>query len=414
MSLFEIAAISHPMSALDLPARISVPEGQLLARYDEAMLKPALLIADKVDLLSIRIDYTNTLKGSLFRLRNMHMRTLQGFWGLCHNPDSPEIAALGLSPSGLLNDEELVGLTRETLLNDLLSILDGKSVDNANQDRFLRKYLDYLARASEFEYDHYRAAADTDLKIAEERGLLSIRPWGLQVHPLYLDMPGAAEELYSSAFDQLSEKIAELDQSPLIDPTARIDLSQQLSHLRDQPRPGGSYGLVATKVAAHIPNLDELSIEEVLDLRDSLSDYLTGFRAEMAALSDDITSDADGAQADLAREIELRWVREIDPMLTEIRAQMAASGVFRQAINTITTDKGAITTAASSVVLATSSVAAGIAALLPAAATAAYPLIKAMRSAMEGREEARRNRLFFLYSAGEAVKRRARRTGFRR
>jgi hypothetical protein len=141
--------------------------------------------------------------------------------------------------------------------------------------------------------------------------------------------------------------------------------------------------------------LEDLSIVEVLDLREDLRDYLPHFRSEMVRLSEDVSA---METADIANEIDRRWHLDLAPVLEEIRRAVAKARYPRKLIDVVTSDAKSTASLAGSLALAAGSLAAGLGSLIPAVTAAAYPFVKARMLAEEEMEKARQNKLFFLYA----------------
>jgi len=204
--------------------------------------------------------------------------------------------------------------------------------------------------------------------------------------------------------EALATRISNPDGIPLIDPGVRrlMDLDNRKIANRPIPVPDGvqlDHGLITNVLVANLAGLQNLTIPEIIDVRESLSDYLPHFRKAMIDLARDI-SEMDGfPELDIAHEVNRRWDGEISPKLSEIKRTITKASYPRRILDSISTKKDVLASTASSLILATGSIAASISTLLPAVATASYPFIKALNETIKQRDEIRANELFFLYSA---------------
>jgi hypothetical protein len=75
----------------------------------------------------------------------------------------------------------------------------------------------------------------------------------------------------------------------------------------------------AATIERHMPNVADLSFEQVLDLREKLKDNLLWFRAEMAVLSEELEGEPSSPQ--FQAHVERLMEERIDPALASLRAQ---------------------------------------------------------------------------------------------
>jgi len=155
--------------------------------------------------------------------------------------------------------------------------------------------------------------------------------------------------------------------------------------------------------------MNELSIEEIIDLRESLSDYLPAFRAAMIELSGEVAKQTDTDLQSLASEIDFYWQRDLAPALQEISHEVSRARYPRKLLSAFASDKTALAGTASAVVLAAGSVFAGAGTLIPAAAAAAFPFVRALNDVLHSRDDVRANRLYFLYEVQKRIGQRTKR-----
>jgi hypothetical protein len=166
---------------------------------------------------------------------------------------------------------------------------------------------------------------------------------------------------------------------------------------------------VASAVTSSLPGMNELSIGEIIDLRESLSDYLPAFRAAMIELSGEVSRQTQPDLISLGSEIDLYWQRDIAPVLQEINHEVGKARYPRKLLSAFSSDKTALAGTASAVMLAAGSVFAGAGTLIPAAAAAAFPFVKALNDALHSRDDVRKNRLYFLYAVQKSIGQRSKR-----
>jgi hypothetical protein len=157
-------------------------------------------------------------------------------------------------------------------------------------------------------------------------------------------------------------------------------------------------------VVARLPGLSRLTVPEILDLRRDLEPYLAPFRAAMVTMADDISGRGAADTLELRYEVDRKWHSDIAPNLTEIEHSMRKTSYSRRLLTAVTKDKASLTGMASGVTLAVGTLAAGLAAVTPAAALGiGLPFVQALREMIEEREEIRRQQLYFLYRAKQRI-----------
>ncbi len=229
-----------------------------------------------------------------------------------------------------------------------------------------------------------------ELKLATERGILSIQSWAQDLPP-HERMFVAEHEFLEESLSGMIERLQDPSRVALLDPTLTTSYGRTLpvdDRLKVRP------SLIANAIISRLVGLDDLPMIEVLDLRNDLKDYLPYFRSEMIKLSEEIV-EIESEQ--LAVELDLRWHRDLAPIMEEIRREVAAARYPRRLLDAVTSDRGAMAATAGALAIAAGGLVVGLGALIPALAVAAYPFLKAKTSSSELMEKARMHKLFFLY-----------------
>lgn len=104
------------------------------------------------------------------------------------------------------------------------------------------------------------------------------------------------------------------------------------------------------------------------------------------------------SSSEVADIIERRWHRDVSPVLEEIRREVAAARYPRRLLDAVTSDPTAMASSAGALTLAAGGLAFSLSAFVPAVAAAALPLLKARADRNQRLDQARTNRLFFLYA----------------
>ena len=368
-----------------------------LTDYDVNLVKPALLFADKVNLVSYRIDLQAQVVSDAFQNTGMPIRYIYAYASLTRWNDEKELERLGMSPNMLCSREDA-----EALFENRMDYLE-----------FAQKYNDQIKERQRLVAQILRARRDSlvsdELDMAINRKLLECSAWHLDMpSPYQLSWTQVQKSFGAGAVAGLLERLGTATGVPLLEPGAHLQLSQVLGHDRIVQAVHHHDALrmpvaVASAVTSSLPGMNELSIGEIIDLRESLANYLPAFRAAMIKLSEEVSKQTQPDLIPLASEIDLYWQRDIAPVLQEINHEVSRARYPRKLLSAFSSDKAALAGTASAVMLAAGSVFAGAGALIPAAAAAAFPFVKALNDALHSRDDVRKNRLYFLYAVQKRI-----------
>lgn len=395
--MFKVDVISQPLATGNLTRSFDDADLEKLTSYDVSLVKPALLFADRVNLVSYRIDLQAQVASDAFQNTRMPLRFIMAYAGLTirNNPD--EIERLGMPRNMLCAREDAEDLFGKTL--DYLE--------------FAKKYNDQIKLHQRLVANILRGRRDAlvsnELELAISRNVLDCSAWHLDVpNPYLLSWTEVQEKYFPNAVASLAHRLATTSGVPLLEPGADLQLKQILGRKRVAQATRNHKNLsaqvaVASAITSSLPGLNDLSVSEIIDLRESLSDYLPAFRAAMIELSEEISKQTDSGPASLASEIDLYWQRDISPVLQDISREVSQARYSRKLLSAFSSDKSVLAGTASAVILAAGSVFAGAGTMIPAAAAAAFPFVKALNETLHSRDDIQKNRLYFLY----AVQRRA-------
>jgi hypothetical protein len=408
---FELDVFSEPHATLNLFEELSRDQVGTLVKYDSELIKPAILFSTKVHLHSYREDMRLFHRGRIAQREFMPLRMFLHYVDFVREGDVEDFRQAGLDVNGVMTPIEI------------------QKVDNARQasietedfDKFKEVFLELAGKYSEaimkvVRYERGKLSEwlelldSGELDSAVKAGFLEISPWNFETAIQKIAFYNQ-ETYFDNSLLHLIGKLSNPTRAVMLDPGTSETLDSVVG--RDSARELesarsilGTETHIANAVCGHLPKLTHLTVREVVDLRKSLEQYLPAFRQEMARLSDEI-AEGTSNPADVAREVERRWTREIDPILAEIRHKVAVESYPRHLLRALTTEKDVMVSTASSVVLAAGSVAAGVATLLPALAAAGYPAIKAANEFLSTRDGVRQNRLYFLHAVRERVDRKS-------
>ncbi|BCJ60989.1 hypothetical protein [Micromonospora endophytica] len=392
MPTFEVEVISDPIRLVPNNGfDFSSPWLRESPRYDTRLVKPAVLFADHVNLVSSRSTVHHFIGMHGWRILNMPMRQMNAFLKLSIERNSVDLETLGLTSGDLASAEEA------NAVNDAMGRCDTneefRHILSTVAIPFFERHLDQSSKMVEAFRRLWRGRHEMliapDLIPAIDRKVLTVQGWVEDLPPqerMFL----ANEEFLEESFAGMLERLQDPRRVALMDPSLAVSGPDVIYETTPTP------AFLGNAVVSRIPGLDDLPMIEVLDLRADLKDYLPHFRSEMVNLSQDVVQMTSGQ--DIAAEVDLRWHRDIAPAMEEIRREVAAARYPRKLIDALTSDPATIASGVGALTIAAGGLAIGLSALLPAVAAAAYPLLKAKALRNQGLEKAQTNKLFFLYA----------------
>ncbi|MCR6690058.1 hypothetical protein [Cellulomonas sp.] len=369
------------------------PDLKLLTQYDEDLIKPAILFADKVDLRSDRLDMIAKTRSDALALRNMPMRTFYAYIGVSFRRDPDEIETLGIEPAILATAEELepfIGESRPEI-GELQAFWKAHSsqvqeVVTAIGETLRNRSLDLKS---------------SELQKLSDTGLLTTSGWAVGGDDAWSLAWTDEADFFSRIIDDLIGSMASWGNAVLIEPGSRMFLSREATAPDDAPVI--SPERLAVELFGRLPGMRELPLDEIMEIRHDLSDYLAPFRAEIVLMSDELTNNANRDGSAISAEIDHAWHGRIRPILAELDSKVKRGKYPRQLLNAFSEDTSSVAATGASVLLAAGSMYAGVGALLPAVAAASLPFIRALNSRLKATDEVRDHRLYFLYEASRRI-----------
>ncbi|MER3387941.1 MAG: hypothetical protein RIC81_06920 [Microcella pacifica] len=396
--MFEMDVVSDPIGNISVDGWVSNDKYKAITEFDESLIKPALLLADCATLYTMRVDFSRSTDAEAFANSNMPMRFLHSFAAVCE-ADEPTLQLLGLNRSTLPSRSELALFGRDKELDEEW----WEAVSNFEK-KYKEQILDYrsgfhkILRARHFDLE------SEGLSLAESKGVLKVLPWNAnEVSPFHLSWDTVKRDYFESAVSQMADRLV-VGTSPIsIEPAARASItpSPPTSNLGSE-----TTMQVSTVLANQVPGLALMTVSEILDLRSDNQAYLAPFRSAIF----DVAQGVAGAEGASLQEVEklakIAWEREVAPALRELEFQLERAGFGKKLLSTVLEDKGAAVAATASLALGFGTVVAGLAALVPAAMAATYPVAKALAETGNERRLSKQNRMYFLYQASKAAKKR--------
>jgi hypothetical protein len=134
--------------------------------------------------------------------------------------------------------------------------------------------------------------------------------------PFDLNWEDGIEAYFPAARLSVIERLTTSHGVPLIDPGARallnsLERGSPIHEVVSSYQPNLHYGArLATVMNVGLPYLQDISLDEIIDLRESLADYLPAFRNAVLELSEDIGIDEGVDTREMGRKVSIAWTRK--------------------------------------------------------------------------------------------------------
>jgi hypothetical protein len=394
--MFEIEVVSDPVANFSVDGWLSNDRYKALTQFDETLVKPALLLADRATLYTRRVDFSKSTDAAAFENSNMPMRFLHAFAAVCAGGEDT-LKLLGLEHAKLPSTKELAIFANQPPIDD-----EWWKAVGAFEKKYSQQILDYrdgfhaILRTRHFDLE------SDGLSLAESKGVLEVFPWNADtVSPFQLTWDHLAQDYFQDAVNQMAERL-EVGSNPISIEPAALALLRPTSSSAGPTSETTMY--VSSLLASQVPGLAVMTIEELLELREDNAQYLAPFRSAILEIADNVAGAEGATPQEIEKLTKIAWEREAAPALRELEFQLESANLGRKVLDTIMEDKGAAVAAGASLALGFGTVLAGLVALIPAAMAAAYPVAKAVTQRGKERRLAKQNRMYFLYRASKAAK----------
>lgn len=156
-------------------------------------------------------------------------------------------------------------------------------------------------------------------------------------------------------------------------------------------------------VVSTLPGFEDATLDEIVDIREELDKYVIPFRAAIIKMAQTIKEvpNSDSFQ----RDCMTVYLREIEPQVAAINAAIDDNNVFKNIAKKVVTNKetwasvGALVTA-----FATTGDIANAVSIGAATALAGLSITEGIVSTLEEKKKIKDNEMFFLYEAGQRLK----------
>lgn len=399
--MFEVEVISSPGAALFPASPMWSVDLAALSLYDETLVKPLILFADRIALRSDREDMLDVVHAHGFQATRMPLPRFLKYMGLSLRRDPRELETLGVSMDLLAPPE----LARQIL------------GERSDLDFLFKTWHEYESRVDEVGaairglWISRKDQLDSkSLDLLRDRGILEVRTWtnGVSRADWYQDVSKFGEfmgemlnesEHFQRIVDEVALNLSDSRGVLMADPGAALVLG---TGQQSRPSPAD----IGISMVSRLPGLYDVEIAELIEIRDSLEPYLAPFRAAVINIEEEIAARTFDNARTSAEEVDRLWYKRVAPTTQEIAAQVRRGGYPRALLAAFTEDGASKVAAGATIAIASGSLVAGAIALIPAALAAGVPFVRALASKLEAQDTAKDNRLFFMYAAQEELKRR--------
>jgi hypothetical protein len=419
--LFELEVFSNPVNALvGESGRLKFADFSLTARYDEDLVKPALLLADRVYLRSHRLDLIRNEERDISSMDKL-APIYAAISAASLSEDTRLLRALGLTKAALLSEADLAryelqfevertradknklkfrSTDRARYLADKERERQERDKDEAVWDEFDEK-VEPFRRALQNRFREIKTSFESAAlsKIAES-GVLVQEPWDAlpKSRPReLLDHEEGPNTEYERAFFSMADEVSKTRKSVMLADEVHSSLLKAEPGVRDSASAhvvGGAVDLMRM-----VEGVSSMPIDEILDVRAELADYLRPFRSFVLDVS--AHTDLNGASdAERARLMQIAWEREVEPAIAEMRAHVRSASFMSNAIDVFASGEAKLQALGVAIGVATTAGFVGLS-TMAAAVAVAPPLLKALWASTREAQSAKQNRAYFVHAMGK-------------
>lgn len=397
--MFQIAVFSDPVIGLVgeggwLPG----PEYKRVARYDEDLVKPALLLADHVMLRSHRLDLIANAVRDHNTLLKFPVPLAAMALGISRRRDPDELRAYELAESDLLTVTEVDSFDEE-FRHGVAAMSEQRWSDFLERARPIQ-----LAVTKRLRKDG-EAFMSTSIRALAARGLIEEQVWDptprSQAQKV-VDRSRSENSEFQRAFSTMVDDLVSSQASVMMDAAvsgAMNKLSGEQINLASAATVSG-----AAELMSMVDGLAKMPIDEVIDVRDELHPYLSPFRSFMLDIASKVPA-AGISPTERSRLLKLAWQTDVEPAVNDLRLKLESTSFRRNAIDVFATSGQNLKTlgvAIGGAVAAGATAGSEFVGITTGVATAAgAPLLEAFTRSIRAKESIRANRAYFVHAIRE-------------
>lgn len=321
MTGLRLDVFSDPLLALQGASGLPYDQVGRLVEYDEEILKPALLLGDRVNLRTWRRDLirAENIAGARMRLAIPMQATIRA---VVFGEHQGVRDRLGI-------DDKLVRDLR--FAYEHYSAGDGVAPAKFFETEAVGRFVELW---HSFHYGQWMAMQSPLMKKLAEEDVLREEPWDDSDYNA-MSWPAAAWHQEHAAFDVgLRRLVSDVGMNP-----APVLMDRALGDNFKGAVPTHDTSSTATLANAAelmrlIDGLAHADLAEVIDIRRELSEYLVPFRAFILNHARDIAVDEDAPMVERQRQAQIKWSSDVAPAIDELKFNVEQSSFLNQLIVT--------------------------------------------------------------------------------
>lgn len=379
-----LEVFSNPVWGVSQARPISGDDLANFVMYDEAIVKPALLIADEVVLRTWRLDVQGgvALQAAAVGLAVPLQHIIEAF---VDRHSSEERDLLGIDPD---------------LYRDIRESVErfGRRKDLADKQFFASEAIIQFAKLkSAFHRQQYDALSASHFKPLIERGVLIESAWDDRPKRSFVEADFEfRENALTYGWLQMVNALETGESAVLLDQGIQERLSD--TGLRDAYR---STTILenAANLMRIIDGLSTAPLDEVADLRLELSDFIAPFRSFILYHASGMDLSPDASLGEKRRVAELKWNTEVSPAIRELEGKVRSSSFVKNAVDVVSEGPEAAIGVGLGLTTALASGAIHVTALAGLGVAALPTIIKAAATTAKSKSAARRDAAYFVWRA---------------
>lgn len=390
--MLHLELFSDPLLHQPHHQRLRDSNGAEAVIYDEELLKPALFLADSITLHSYRLDAQHSTLIEANSLR----------YGV---PLTSRIKYFVLGE----RDE----LARASGIDQILDELKKVAIDFFDNDGYISLDIldtDIANRFGNLLFTYYRDAYETfggkSFQRLKDTGVLLEQPWDRRDYSQF-SVPRSSWEITTNSYKKgFSHIIQSLDGDPS---SIMVDAGIG-SLLTDADVYEGWKSLTVLRNAADlmsiIDGLAEAPLDEIVDIREEFSEYLSPFRQFIVNAAREIEVDESVPNAERARILKIEWESKVAPAIDEVKALVKAQTFRRNAFEVLLDRSEASTALGMGIATSLGASVAGFTGYEGIAAGGASLLTGVVQAYFKSRREAKSNPTYFIYELDKRLRKR--------
>lgn len=377
----ELQVFSDPLWGVGREEGVPYDELESLTRYDEEILKPSLLLADRVTLRTWRLD----------------MQTGQRIEAAAVRLGVPLAANIRLLVYGQHEGaRERLGISRE-LLADLRLVLDLYDHSPLPSRQFFesKAVAEFVRLWVASHRSQFDALAGRQFEALVDEGVLVEKPWDDRSEPM--NFPQARWTHRYQSFDygweQMLGELQSGSSAMLLD--RGIDGRMKQSHL-EIVQPSTITLSNATELMQMIDGLSQATLDEVIDVRRAVADHIQPFRSFIFQQARGMDSSPDTSVEERQRQAALTWETDVSPAVEDLRGKIETDAYLRQMIHAAAHGPEGAIGVGLGIVTALATGGLGVTALAGLGVAALPTIIKAAAASHEAKKNSRSNGAYLI------------------